>query len=139
MTNLRTLLGKLIESNYAGTNPSGVTPTVFWDDEFREMDGFAPLIKVYLMSTHAIPKGLGYSHRKVMHRATVDIKCRDSDVCYDALQTVLGVLGRNCVSPWPGYSHIEYDDGVQHAGYSGFYWWTVELKIWQPRKPTGQV
>lgn len=79
-------------------------------------------------------KGLGYTQRKVMHRLSVDIKGRSQDTVETAKEEILDVLGKNAISPFPTYDVVEYDDGTQHAAYSGFYWWTIEVTVWQIRK-----
>jgi len=130
---LRDLLGALIKDSY-GVTPA---PVVFWDDEPRELQGFAPLIKVYTLGSWADMKALGYTHRRVKHRLTVDIKCRDNAKAEAAKEEVIRILAGSRKQPFTGYNIMAFDFGTQRAGYSGFYWWLIEVTVWQIRKPVG--
>jgi len=131
MALLREQVGELIKNEYS-IIPS---PAVLWNDEYRELQGVVPIIKTYSVGTNAMMKGLGYTHRKVLNHLTVDIKCRGAQNAHNAKDEVIRILGKHRKSPFTGYDIIEFDDGTQHAGYSGFYWWTVEVKVWTIRKP----
>jgi len=130
---LRGLVGQLIRQVY--TQP--ITPVVYWDDEPRELQGFKPIIKVYTPTTEVDMVGLGYGQRKIAHTVIVDIKGRDNQGVFNAVNEVIRVLGRYRRAPFIGYDMIEFNDGTQLAGYSGFYWWTVEVTVWQIRRPVG--
>ena len=130
---LRELLGNLLKTGYS------VVPSahIFWDDEPRELQGFTPLIKVYTLGSWADMKAFGYTHRRVKHRLTVDIKCRDNANAEAAKEEVIRILAANRKQPFAGYNVMAFDYGTQKAGYAGFYWWLVEVTVWQIRKPVG--
>ena len=128
---LRGLLGQLIKLRYGLT----VKATVFWNDEPREVQAFIPLVKVYMPKTAVDIVGLGYGNVKIAHSITIDIKARSNLAAFNAKEEVLRVLGASRIAPFTGYDFIEFNDGTQHAGYSGFYWWTIEVKVWQIRRP----
>ena len=130
---LRSLLGNLIKDSYSVTP----VPVVFWTDEPREMQAFTPIIKVYTLGSWAEMKGFGYQWRKVKHRLTVDIKCRDNSNAEAAKEEVLRILMAHRKQPFDGYNVMEFNYGTQKVGYSGFYWWLVEVTVWQIRKPVG--
>ena len=128
---LRGMVGQLIQQKYR----LGITPLVYWDEEQREAQAFTPLIKVLMPTATADMIGVGYGHMKVKHRLVIDVKGRDANGVYNAVQEVLRVLGAYRLAPFTGYTMFEYNDGTQMAGYSGFYWWTIDLTVWQVRRP----
>jgi hypothetical protein len=129
--------------NYWADKPGGINyylgktavPVVFWDDEPRELQAFIPLIKVYSLDSNAVIKGLSYGWRRVKHRLVIDIKCRDDANCQIAKEEILRILGLHRMEPFTGYNVMTFDFGTQRAGYSGFYWWIIEVTILQVRKP----
>lgn len=131
MWGLRGLVGQLLQAKYN----LATDPVIIYNDEPREVPAFNPLIKVYQPKTTATMVGVGYGHMKVKHTLIIDIKGRVNQGVYDAKEEVLRVLGAYRLSPFSGYTMMEFNDGTQHAGYSGFYWWTIELTVWQLRRP----
>jgi len=110
-------------------------PVVFWDDEFRELQGFTPVVKVYQVTSTATMKGFGYGWRKIKTQLTIDIKCRDNAKAQLAKEEIARVLGDKRKGPFADCDVMEYTQGTQKAGYSGFYWWIIEVISWQIRKP----
>jgi len=66
----------------------------------RNLDGNRPLIRVYPIASPARPVGIGYTHRRVDHRITVDIRSRDADRADAAREEVLRILGAHRISPF---------------------------------------
>lgn len=104
------------------------------DDNPRPLDGDKPLIRVYPIASPATPRGLGYTHREVRHRLTVDIRSRDLLRAEAAREEVLRILGAHRVAPWSGYDLMEYDDGSYRGGGPGLSVWTIEVTVLQLRK-----
>lgn len=104
------------------------------DDNPRPLDGDRPLIRVYPIASPATPRGLGYTHREVRHRLTVDIRSRDLLRAEAAREEVLRILGAHRVAPWSGYDLMEYDDGSYRGGGPGLSVWTIEVTIIQNRR-----
>lgn len=104
------------------------------DDNPRPLDGDRPLIRVYPIASPAAPRGLGYTHREVRHRLTIDIRSRDLLMAEAAREEVLRILGAHRVAPWSGYDLMEYDDGSYRGGGPGLSVWTIEVTVLQLRK-----
>jgi len=93
------------------------------------------LVRVYHVSTPpAVAKGLGYTHRELRHRLTIDIRSRDARNAYMAKEEALRILGEHRIGPWPGYDIILYDDGSDRGGGPGLSVWTIEITVTQLRK-----
>jgi hypothetical protein len=131
MTEIRALLGGLIKDHYTATP----TPNVVWDDSRYEPMDVSPLIKVYPISSPAQPKGLGYTHRRVSNRLTIDIRCRNQANAVTALAEVIRLLGVYRIRPFTGYDLMDYDDGTFRGGSTWLYQWLIEVEILQNRKP----
>lgn len=104
------------------------------DDNPRPLDGDRPLIRVYPIASPAAPRGLGYTHREVRHRLTIDIRSRDLLRAEAAREEVLRILGAHRVAPWSGYDLMQYDDGSYRGGGPGLSVWTIEVTVLQLRK-----
>ncbi len=98
------------------------------------LDGEKPLIRVYQVASPAVPRGLGYTHRQVQHRLTVDIRSRKQANADAAKDEVLRILGSKRIQPWSSYDYLEYDDGSDRGGGTGLAVWTVEVTVHQLRK-----
>jgi hypothetical protein len=66
----------------------------------RNLDGDRPLIRVYPIASPAAPRGLGYTHREVRHRLTIDIRSRDLLMAEAAREEVLRILGAHRIAPF---------------------------------------
>lgn len=104
------------------------------DDNPHPLDGDKPLIRVYPIASPATPRGLGYTHREVRHRLTVDIRSRSLLKAEAARGEVLRILGVHRVAPWNGYDLMQYDDGSYRGGGPGLSVWTIEVTVMQHRK-----
>ena len=104
------------------------------DDNPRPLDGDRPLIRVYPIASPARPVGVGYRHRRVDHRLTIDIRSRSLLRAEAAREEVLRILGAHRVAPWSGYDLMDYDDGSYRGGGPGLSVWTIEVTIMQLRK-----
>lgn len=104
------------------------------DDNTRPLDGDRPLIRVYPIASPATPRGLGYTHREVRHRLTVDIRSRDLLTSEAAREEVLRILGAQRIAPWPECDLMQYDDGTYHGGGPGLSVWTIEVTVMQYRR-----
>jgi hypothetical protein len=124
------MLGGLLADEY------GIMPAaeVYWDDQRREGNKVTPVIKVYPISSPARAKGIGYTHRRVEHRLSVDVSAMDDQVAWDAKEEVIRILGKHRVAPFPGYDLLEYDDGTPRPGYGGYYRYVIEVTMTQCRK-----
>lgn len=104
------------------------------DDNPRPLDGDKPLIRVYPIASPARPVSAGYTHRRVGHRLTIDIRSRSLLRAEAAREEVLRILGAHRVAPWSGYDLMDYDDGSYRGGGPGLSVWTIEVTIMQLRK-----
>lgn len=127
---LRSELAEMLESDWTLDDEAQFAA----DDNPRPLDGDRPLIRVYPIASPAAPRGLGYTHREVRHRLTIDIRSRDLLMAEAAREEVLRILGAHRVAPWSGYDLLQYDDGSYRGGGPGLAVWTIEVKITQYRK-----
>ena len=56
--------------------------------------------RVYPIASPAAPRGLGYTHREVRHRLTIDIRSRDLLMAEAAREEVLRILGAHRIAPF---------------------------------------
>ncbi|HBF81297.1 MAG TPA: hypothetical protein DD420_15610 [Streptomyces sp.] len=127
---LRAALAEMLESDWMLDDEAQFAA----DDNPRPLDGDRPLIRVYPIASPATPRGLGYTHREVRHRLTVDIRSRDLLMAEAAREEALRILGTRRIAPWPGCDLLRYDDGTYHGGGPGLSVWTIEVSIMQLRK-----
>ena len=128
--NLRAALAEMLERKWMLDDEAQFTA----DDNPRPLDGDRPLIRVYPIASPAAPRGLGYTHREVRHRLTIDIRSRDLLMAEAAREEVLRILGAHRVAPWSGYDLLQYDDGSYRGGGPGLSVWTIEVTIIQNRR-----
>jgi len=127
---LRAALAEMLESDWMLDDEAQFAA----DDNPRPLDGDRPLIRVYPIASPAAPRGLGYTHREVRHRLTIDIRSRDLLMAEAAREEVLRILGAHRVAPWSGYDLLQYDDGSYRGGGPGLSVWTIEVTIIQNRR-----
>lgn len=127
---LRAALAEMLESDWMLDDEAQFAA----DDNPRPLDGDRPLIRVYPIASPATPRGLGYTHREVRHRLTVDIRSRDLLMAEAAREEVLRILGAHRVAPWSGCDLLRYDDGSYRGGGPGLSVWTIEVTITQNRR-----
>lgn len=128
--NLRAALAEMLERKWMLDDEAQFAA----DDNPRPLDGDRPLIRVYPIASPAAPRGLGYTHREVRHRLTIDIRSRDLLMAEAAREEVLRILGAHRVAPWSGYDLLQYDDGSYRGGGPGLSVWTIEVTIIQNRR-----
>lgn len=128
--NLRAALAEMLERKWTLDDEAQFAA----DDNPRPLDGDRPLIRVYPIASPAAPRGLGYTHREVRHRLTIDIRSRDLLMAEAAREEVLRILGAHRVAPWSGYDLMQYDDGSYRGGGPGLSVWTIEVTVLQLRK-----
>ena len=128
--NLRAALAEMLERKWMLDDEAQFAA----DDNPRPLDGDRPLIRVYPIASPAAPRGLGYTHREVRHRLTIDIRSRDLLMAEAAREEVLRILGAHRVAPWSGYDLLQYDDGSYRGGGPGLSVWTIEVTIIQSRR-----
>ena len=127
---MRDLLAALLEDGWALDDGASFVA----DDATHTLDGDKPLIRVYPIASPARPVGVGYTHRRVEHRLTVDIRSRDLLRAEAAREEALRILGTRRIAPFPGCDLLQYDDGSYHGGGPGRSVWTIEVTIMQLRK-----
>lgn len=127
---LRAALAEMLEASWMLDDGASFVA----DDNPRPLDGDRPLIRVYPIASPARPVGVGYTHRRVDHRLTIDIRSRSLLRAEAAREEVLRILGAHRVAPWSGYDLMQYDDGSYRGGGPGLSVWTIEVTIMQLRK-----
>jgi hypothetical protein len=94
--NLRAALAEMLERKWMLDDEAQFAA----DDNPRPLDGDRPLIRVYPIASPAAPRGLGYTHREVRHRLTIDIRSRDLLMAEAAREEVLRILGAHRIAPF---------------------------------------
>lgn len=109
-----------------------------WDEDLkvqfiteeRSHDYRVPGIKVYLVDTMSTASQLGYGAVDLVSRLTVDVRAADRETAFDVLDELESVLRLIRKSTVGDYNRIDIEDTRKQSGYSDFYHFTIDVKMY---------